>query len=293
MNIEYWTLANWLIKVALYLSIAFIVGGAFCYVLFGEYNDIKAKLLKYIRFGAGLGCISSVLGFFILIGSFANTGFLGMFDTNYIRILISTPMGDMQVIRIVSFTLILALMLIILCGKTNHVLQWHKVVLVLFSIPILYSFSQLGHVANLSFIPQMLLSTHVLVMSLWVGALYPLWCATYTITGLALKQRIHLFGRMASFIIALLVLCGVSIALLLFKDIDTLINTEYGYGFIFKMLLVLGIFVLAALNKWYLTPRLAQPKFAKKLAHAIVFEMFLALFILTTTAYITTVVGIE
>ena len=88
-------------------------------------------------------------------------------------------------------------------------------------------------------------------------------------------------------------MCGTSIAFLLFKDINSLINTPYGLGFIIKILFVMSILMLAAFNKWYFTPRLQNPKFAKNLSYAILFEMFLGFSILLTTGYITTVVGIE
>ena len=91
----------------------------------------------------------------------------------------------------------------------------------------------------------------------------------------------------------ILIACGASVALLLIKDFNTLINTAYGYGFMVKMFFVIGILLLAAFNKWYFTPRLQHPKFAKHLSHAILFEMLLGLSILLTTGYITTVVGIE
>ncbi|MBU0375953.1 copper resistance protein CopD, partial [Acinetobacter baumannii] len=68
MNPETWIYATWLIKVILYLGIAFVVGGAFSYFLLGRYVEIKEILLKYITIGAGLGFISSTLGFFVLTG---------------------------------------------------------------------------------------------------------------------------------------------------------------------------------------------------------------------------------
>lgn len=84
---------------------------------------------------------------------------------------------------------------------------------------------------------QILLSIHVLVMSLWMGALYPLWKTSQKINGLPLKERMYLFGRIAAFIVGILLICGVSITLLLIKDLNTLINTPYGYGFITKICL--------------------------------------------------------
>ena len=293
MVAETWIYATWLVKVFLYLGVAFVIGGSFCYFLLGRYVEIKATILKYITIGAGLGFLSSALGFFILVGSFANTGLSGMWDINYVNILMSTPIGHTHVIRTISFALLLLFMVVKLSKGTNQISKIEGTIFVILLIPIVFSFSQLGHVTNLTLFAQVLLSIHVLVMSLWMGALYPLWKTSQKINGLPLKERMHLFGRIAAFIVGILLACGASIALLLIKDFNTLLNTPYGHGFIIKILFVLSILLLAAFNKWYFTPRLQDPKFAKKLGYAILFEMSLGLSILLTTGYITTVVGIE
>ncbi len=290
---EAWMYATWLIKVVLYLGIAFIVGGAFSYFLLGRYVEIRETLLKYITIGAGLGFISSTLGFFVLIGSFANTGLSGMWDSNYINILINTPTGHIHIIRSVSFALLLLFMIVKLSKGTIQVSKVEGTIFTILIIPMVFSFSQLGHVTNLPFFAQFLLSIHVLVMSLWMGSLFPLWKTSKKITGLPLKDRMHLFGRIAAFVVGILLACGASIALLLIKDFNTLLNTPYGHGFIIKIAFVLSILLLAAFNKWYFTPRLQDPKFARQLGYAILFEMSLGLMILLTTGYITTVVGID
>ncbi|WP_099475492.1 copper resistance D family protein [Acinetobacter pittii] len=293
MNPETWIYATWLIKVVLYLGIAFVVGGAFSYFLLGRYVEIRETLLKYITIGAGLGFISSTLGFFVLIGSFANTGLSGMWDSNYINILINTPTGHIHIIRSVSFALLLLFMIVKLSKGTIQISKVEGTIFTILIIPMVFSFSQLGHVTNLPFFAQFLLSIHVLVMSLWMGSLFPLWKTSKKITGLPLKDRMHLFGRIAAFVVGILLACGASIALLLIKDFNTLLNTPYGHGFIIKIAFVLSILLLAAFNKWYFTPRLQDPKFARQLGYAILFEMSLGLMILLTTGYITTVVGID
>lgn len=293
MNPETWIYATWLIKVVLYLGIAFVVGGAFSYFLLGRYVEIRETLLKYITIGAGLGFISSTLGFFVLIGSFANTGLSGMWDSNYINILINTPTGHIHIIRSVSFALLLLFMIVKLSKGTIQVSKVEGTIFTILLIPMVFSFSQLGHVTNLPFFAQFLLSIHVLVMSLWMGSLFPLWKTSKKITGLPLKDRMHLFGRIAAFVVGILLACGASIALLLIKDFNTLLNTPYGHGFIIKIAFILSILLLAAFNKWYFTPRLQDPKFARQLGYAILFEMSLGLMILLTTGYITTVVGID
>lgn len=290
---ETWIYATWLVKVILYLGIAFVIGGAFCYFLLGRYVEIKETILKYMTIGTGLGLFASVLGFFILIGSFANTGLSGMWDNNYINILVNTPTGHVYIIRSISFALLLLFMIVKLSKGAIDISKTEGAIFTILLIPIVLSFSQLGHVTNLPLFAQALLSIHVFVMSLWMGSLYPLWKTSKKINGLPLKERMHLFGQIAAFIVGILIACGLSIALLLFKDFNTLIDTPYGHGFIIKILFVLSILLLAAFNKWYFTPRLQDPKFAQQLGYAILFEMSLGLSILLATGYITTVVGIE
>ncbi len=287
-----WLYATWLIKVFLYFGSIFVIGGAFCYFLLGRYIDINRTILKYITLGAGLGSFSSVFGFFILIGSFANIGLSGMWDINYINILINTATGHIYIIRAVSFLALLLFMLFKLNRGTTQVSKIEGTIFVILLMPIIISFSQLGHITQLTLFAQFLLSIHVLVMSLWMGSLYPLWKTSQLLNGIPLEERMHLFGRIAAFIVGILVVSGLSVALLLIKDVETLFYTSYGQGFMIKILFVLSILVLAAFNKWYFTPRLQEPKFAKKLGYAILFEMLLGLSVLLTTGYITTVVGI-
>lgn len=290
---ETWIYATWLVKVFLYLGTAFVIGGAFCYLLLKSHIELKRIIIKYVTVGAGLGLFSSIFGFFILIGSFANTGLSGMLDSNYINLLINTPIGHTHLIRSVSFFLLLFLMLIKLNSGTNQITKIEWSIFATLLIPIVFSFSQLGHVTNLSLFAQILLSIHVLAMSLWMGSLYPLWKTSKIIKGLTLKESMHLFGKIAAFIVGILIACGASVALLLLKDFNTLFNTPYGHGFIIKIVFILSIFLLAAFNKWYFTPRVQHAKFAKQLSYAILFEISLGLAILLTTSYITTVVGVE
>ena len=173
--------------------------------------------------GASLGFISSALGFFILVGSFVNTGLSGMWDSNYINILINTPTGHIHIIRTISFALLLLFMIVKLSKGTHQVSKIEGTIFVILLIPIVFSFSQLGHVTNLTLFAQILLSIHVLVMSLWMGALYPLWKTSQKINGLPLKERMYLFGRIAAFIVGILLICGVSITLLLYYSITLLL----------------------------------------------------------------------
>ena len=140
---EYWMWATWLTKVILYLSVAFVVGGAFCYFLLRQYLELKESILKYITIGAGLCLISSTSGFFILIGSFANTGITGMVDPTYINILVNTPTGYIYVLRSISFSLLLLLMVVKVNRNKGQFSIIESSIFCILLIPIIFSFSQL------------------------------------------------------------------------------------------------------------------------------------------------------
>lgn len=298
MVTEYWLVASWIAKVLLYIATAISVGGSFSYLFLSKYADKKNSplnktMINYMMVGAFVGICASALGFLIQVGSYANTGWFGMFDPTFFKILINTPVGTVQIVRTVCFFFITILLVIKYYKKTAAISYGSRFLMMIILMLLVGSFSQVGHVTNLSFFAQILISLHVIAMSLWMGALFPLWRLSKTVNGLPLKETMHLFGRLAAIIVGVLVVCGLTVAYLLLKDIHTLISTPYGHGFIIKLGLIASILLLAAFNKWYFTPRLQHAKFAKQLSYAILVEMFLGLSILLVTGYITSVIGIE
>lgn len=290
---EYWTLASWITQVGLYFGTAFVLGGVFNYLLFAKIAEIHTILQRYMLIGAILGLISTVLGFLIQIGSFANHGIAGMWDTTYLNILMETSIGKVYELRALCFGVVLLLLLSRLKSTTPPASWRNGLLPAVFLIPVVISFSQLGHTANLGYMAQGLLALHVLSVFLWMGALYPLWKLNRLIRGKALQDSMRLFGRIAVFIVATLIVAGVSVAVFLFQDWKNLLGTAYGQGFILKILMVFGILFIAALNKLYFTPRLQHPKTAKLFGHVILLEITFGFAILLLIGYITIVIGME
>jgi putative copper resistance protein D len=83
--------------------------------------------------------------------------------------------GHVYIIRSISFALLLIFMIVKLSKGTIDISKTEGAIFTILLTPIVLSFSQLGHVTNLPLFAQALLSIHVLVMSLWMGSLYPLW----------------------------------------------------------------------------------------------------------------------
>ncbi|MEK5773461.1 copper resistance protein CopD, partial [Acinetobacter variabilis] len=76
------------------------------------------------------------------------------------------------IIRSVGFLLLFLFMLVKLSRRTNQFSKVEGLIFTILLLPIVFSFSQLGHVTNLPLFAQALLSIHVLVISLWMGSLY-------------------------------------------------------------------------------------------------------------------------
>ncbi|RLZ09554.1 copper resistance protein CopD [Acinetobacter sp. 2JN-4] len=293
MFFDHWEYITWIAKLGLYCGTAFVIGGLFCYISLKLVSEIKIKLIKYIALGAMLGALSSIFSFLFLVGSFSNTGLLGIFDSFYFNFLIHTSVGQVHLLRIFCFVILCGLLLFKLSQKHKYLaVIWQLIFLILF-IPILISFAKLGHVANFGTLSQLLISLHVLAVSIWMGSLYPLWLVSQNLTGKPLQESMIRFGHFAIFMVTVLLICGISIALSFFHDWKALINTAYGQGFIVKILLACSILLLAACNKLYFTPRLQQAKYAKQLRYCILLEIGLGLLILMITGYITTVIGME
>lgn len=93
---------------------------------------------------------------------------------------------------------------------------------------------------------------HATAIAAWIGALIPL--------GLALRHgdagaiaSLRRFSRFIPYAVGLLIVAGIVLAVVQVEQPMALIDTAYGQVFLIKLLLLVGLFILAALNRWSLT----------------------------------------
>jgi putative copper resistance protein D len=103
----------------------------------------------------------------------------------------------------------------------------------------------------------------------------------------------HTFGKVANWIVLILLSCGLLLAWLLLEGVSDLVTTDYGRGLGVKVILVVALLLMAARNKLRLTPAMLQPGVGARLSLAIRIEILVALLILLTTAIITVIIGTE
>lgn len=289
MEISLWDIATIISKLMIYLGISGSVGGVFMYGLVIK-RQYPVELRLHCQYLIVIGILATLLNFFIQVGAFAESGLLGMFEPLYLSMLWQSNAGDALIYRLAGFALAL---LAVYKGITTE--RYRRVFIVsyiLSALLLVRSFSVIGHTADLVMASQWLLSLHVLLIAWWVGSLWPLWLACEKLSVSVLHNVMQQFGHYASYLVSLLMICGFTLGYLLLGSVEALFISSYGQSLLFKLALVIGILLIAARHKFKLVADLLTSEQGKEnLARSIRWEMILALSILLTTTWLTTVVG--
>lgn len=144
-----------------------------------------------------------------------------------------------------------------------------------------------GHASAAS--PQWLMRPavflHATAIAVWIGALAPL--------GLALRRGqpgavtgLRRFSRIIPAIVAMLILAGIVLAVVQVQEPAALLHTAYGQVFLAKFVLLAGLFLLAVVNRWFLTAptEAGDPSATRRLVRAIATETFIVLLIFGVAA---------
>lgn len=144
-----------------------------------------------------------------------------------------------------------------------------------------------GHASAAS--PQWLMRPvvflHAVAIAIWIGALAPL--------GLALRRNLpgatralRRFSRIIPVTVAVLILAGIVLATVQVQEPAALVSTAYGQVFLMKLALLGGLFLLAAVNRWFLTAPVeaGDPSATRRLVRFIATETLVVLLIFGVAA---------
>jgi len=124
---------------------------------------------------------------------------------------------------------------------------------------------------------------HTVAVALWVGSLWPLGVLLRTGEGEAALSR---FSRFIPFVLAALLLSGVTLAVVQLARISALWTTNYGWILSIKLVLVAALLALAAANRFVLTRKVqaGDAVARRRLRGSITAEIILALLIFALVA---------
>jgi len=292
METSAWELLTLFSKVLIYVSVVGVIGGSFAYVLLERHRDCLHNLRHYIRWSSIAGVLGTLGNFLIQVGAFSGTGWSGMFDVSIIAILKGSSIGDSTLTRLIGFVSMMLSTIQLRSPLRGSKVAVRGICTLIGVAALLFSFSQTGHLADEDVLARVAVGLHVLMAAVWLGSLYPLWYVNRHGNPPEVQQSMHLFGGLAVAIVAILLLCGLLLAYRLVGSFTTLVTDPYGWGLLVKVALVLALLLIAARNKWLITPNLLKKDVRARLSRAIRGEIVIGLLILLTTGLITTVIGI-
>ncbi len=293
-----WDLALVAARWLMYIGQAAASGGIIMLVAIAARHPHEAVLAGFLRKRlmalGSVGVAAVVAGFFLHTGAFADAGLKGMLDRDLLGFLWSSPIGTSSALRVLGIALPLAaLWLASSPGKTAGGLSVYLVLCPAGLLLTGWSFTQVGHTAEMDGLRRAVLALHVVLALCWAGALYPLWLACGRLPPGPLRIMLHGFGSVALWLVPALLAAGFTLLLVLLDSPRELVTSAYGMGFTVKLLLVLGILFLAALHRWRLVPALADARSCGKLRLSIAVETLLVASVLLITALLTSVLGPE
>lgn len=271
MAINLWALAIILTKLTLYISFASLIGGFFVIWLFATQARgaaprsnpfaLAQRLTFFLLIHSVLGLVSVTLFFLLQVGLINQNGLAGMFDWFMSSIVMQSAIGQGSVLKAAGFVgfglAALALHYSLRYPQYSSFKLVSVFVLLLGVASACAGFAELGHIVSLGVVEQWLIAIHVLAIAMWVGAFYPLMLVSKTEPGATVHAFMKRFGDWGWLItVSLSVAGGYLLTQLLASPLE-LINTAYGALLLLKVLLVLCLLGLAALNKFRLVPALS------------------------------------
>lgn len=258
--------------------------------VFGSFGTVLAVIALGLSMPRARVLCFAVLGFVATLAGFGLRGAMltgdlgGMTDPEMLGLLWSTSVGTAVGLRLAGLVM---LVVGVFLGRPGVLLS------VASGVVAVWSFVAIGHVPDQdNVLLKIALLLHLLVVSLWMGALSPLRQLALDPANLprAAAAADH-FGRIALVLVPVLIIAGLVMGNALVGSLAALTQSPYGLTLLAKIFLVAGLLALAAANKTRFVPgmRAGNVAAARSLARSISFEWAAFIAIFATTAILTTV----
>ena len=287
MEFGAWDAATVLAKSVTYAA-TFGVAGGVMFLLYSHdlmVQSTRARIQSQLGVFLIVALFATGVRILVLAGSMGGA-IAGMLNPSLVRMIVRTGEGPATGMRIAG---------LLLAGHAVFSARRPGVVAIVGAVSAATSFAWVGHARAVvpSVLPTLLLSIHLICVSFWLGALAPLLLVSGDHDLPRIAATAGRFGRMATFIVGLLIVAGAVLLWLLIGDASESWWGSYGRAFAIKLGWMTILLSVAAFNKLSLTRRLRanDPKAARSLGRSVQFELMLTGLILLTTATLTTLWG--
>lgn len=287
-----WELLTLASRWVLYLGMAIAVGGIAGEWLLHPYRVLGPALKRFTLTGILLAPLALVAHFLIRAGALAETGFSGMFDPVMLQFMWQSTVGDALVWAGAGMLLLGVSHYINLRSDDSGPMHWLQLVTAVAGmVTLAFSYTLSGHIQSEGMLSAVTLTAHVLLISWWMGSLFPLWLATHQLDSEQSHELLELFGRLALPAVLLVLVAGMMLSYRLTGWSTDLINSRYGFWLMLKVALVGAILALAAFHKLYLVPALKHVGDASSMKRSLLLEKVVGMAILAVTTVLAVLVG--
>lgn len=289
---DHWEWLTLLSRWSLYLSMALAVGGVASEWLLHSYRPLRSVLKRYTLTGILLASFALIVHFLVRIGALAEAGIGGMVDPLIFQVLWHSTVGDALVWAGTGLMLLACSHCVSVRVGDTGPMHWLQILVALAGMGALaFSYTQSGHVHSSGMLTAVALTIHVLIISWWLGSLFPLWLATHRLGPEQSHRVLDLFGRLALPAVLLLLGAGTLLSYQLTGWHEGLLDSRYGFWLVLKVALVGVILVLAAFHKFYLVPALKRAGNARAMKGSLLLEKVVGMAILAVTTVLAVLVG--
>lgn len=280
-----WSFAAVGVKALLIAATLTAGGGALFYAftasLLGEVE--RGRVLRFVRVAAVVAILLTAARVMVLSAMLGDE-VAGLWDWSLLQIVLDGSEGVASITRVAGLALVFAF-------------SFHagRVVAMLAGLAAVGSFALTGHAGALALgdLARLIVFVHLAGVAYWMGALLPLLIVASGPDLNRIATVLSRFSAVAAVAVGCLIAAGGVLLWLLVGTVEAALTSRYGQLVLLKLALVAALLMLAAINKFRLTPRIARGDAAAiaSLRRSILGEIALALAIFLVTATFTTVVG--
>lgn len=235
---------------------------------------------------AGVGAAATLAFLVVQAGYLMDDGLAGMVDPFALTLVGEGPLGHAAATRLVGLALVVVAFFLQPLQVPSALIG---------AVLVAVSFALSGHAtAEPRLVLSAIITTHLLGVSFWIGALWPLYRATKRSAQDDAADLAHRFGNLAMIVVPALLAAGVLFTVLRVDPVPALLTSSYGWALVTKIFIVVGLLMLALKNRRSIVPAMqsGNVEASAKLRRLIGWEAVVFAAILATTAVLTTLTPI-
>lgn len=241
--------AIWVAKLALYLGLFLGVGGA---IFHGLFAPVSAGVRRFVLVTIGVGTVAAIVSASLQGLDALALPLSGFFQAQAWAEGFATSFGRTVIVALVAFAIGFFCL-----RASGRPIRFVAAILGLAAVGLALALS--GHASAAS--PQLLTRPAVFVhgigITFWAGSLVPL-AALLRSGGYEAKKVLHRYGIAILPVFVVLAAAGIALSLIQLDHVSALWTTGYGEVFSVKVVLIIALLGLAALNRVRLTPAYAR-----------------------------------